>query len=122
MCAAQPSRANRSVGQAIYRVLMSTNIGVCFTVYDLEVDDAEVIGELFEQAVREERLEDDVIVAYRDDEDRATRDVRAVSQELVIFSRFYMWRPKFEESLQRRVTEAVPQAVVSFEWHYPDED
>ncbi|MFF2554971.1 hypothetical protein ACFVUS_28480 [Nocardia sp. NPDC058058] len=100
---------------------MSVNIGVCFSVYDLKVEDAEVIYKLFEKVVKETQLEPEVIIALRDNDD-GTRDVRVVSEQLVVFSRFYEWRPTFEESLQRQVTEAVQSAKVSFEWHYAEED
>ncbi|MFJ9371055.1 hypothetical protein ACIRRA_42525 [Nocardia sp. NPDC101769] len=80
-----------------------------------------MLYKLFEKVVNETRLGPEVIIALRDNDD-GTRDVRVVSEQLVVFSRFYEWRPRLEESLQRQVTEAVPSAKVSFEWHYADED
>ncbi|MET4609460.1 hypothetical protein ABIC28_000430 [Rhodococcus sp. PvR044] len=101
---------------------VTTSIAICFTVYDLPTSDAEVIAQLFEEVLKETQLDSDTIIALRDSEDGTRRDVRVFSEDWVGFSGFYRWRPPFEESLQRRVTEAVPHAKVSFEWDYRDED
>ncbi|MEV0297596.1 hypothetical protein [Nocardia sp. NPDC050710] len=78
---------------------MSTSIALCFTVYGLVPAQADVVSALFEQVVRDERLQHEVLLARNDNND-GTVDVRVSSPAPVGFSRFYSWCESFEERLQ----------------------
>lgn len=100
---------------------MSVNIDIHFGVYSLTAEDATEVYTLFERVIEENQLEREVVISQRENAD-GTHDVDAVSAHPVIFSGFYKWRPTFEETLQRRVAEAIPPAKVVYNWHYPDEE
>ncbi|WP_405164477.1 hypothetical protein OG203_04990 [Nocardia sp. NBC_01499] len=100
---------------------MSTSIEVGFSVCGLSPEHAQAVLGLFERVVRDERFEHDVDVVRRDSHVGSV-DVRVVSLRPVIFSRFYLWRPAFEERLQREVSGLVPGVDVSFEWDYPEQE
>jgi hypothetical protein len=98
---------------------VSTSIEVGFSVYGLSHEQAQAVLGLFERVVRAEGFEGYVDVIQCDGL-MGGADVRVISLEPVIFSRFYIWCPKFEERLQQEVGRLVSGAEVSFEWDYPE--
>ncbi|MFJ4654715.1 TY-Chap domain-containing protein [Nocardia sp. NPDC088792] len=101
---------------------MSISVDVCFTVYGLSPGHAEAVAALFEQVMREERLENEAVLIQRDSVIGAGVDVRVESPDPVIFSGFSRWQDDFEPQLQRRVEQVAPGAKVEFEWEFSSEE
>ncbi|MET9490063.1 hypothetical protein [Nocardia sp. NPDC006630] len=80
---------------------------------------ADLVSDLFEQFVREQRFEREIALT-RDVNRDGTVCVQVKSPDSVIFSSNWS-QGAFEQRLQSQVDERIPGATVWFEWGYPDE-
>lgn len=109
-----------TVGARRYGRFVSVNIDVSLTIRGLR-DERERAGvtALMVDVLDAERMGDAVFIALTEEGDDLC--VEAESNSPVVFSRFYLWREGFEQTLTRRVVALVPHADVCFGWGYPDD-
>ncbi|WP_406193739.1 hypothetical protein OH807_03485 [Kitasatospora sp. NBC_01560] len=100
---------------------MSVNIDLHLSVSGLaDQDEAEQVLGALAGLLREEGIEDEVPIGWVDD--RGEYFVTGESRYALSISRFYRWRPAFEEAVARVVGDAVPAAKPTVTWGYPDEE
>ncbi|MFI5531807.1 hypothetical protein ACIA8O_25070 [Kitasatospora sp. NPDC051853] len=100
---------------------MSVNIDLHFTVSRLaDPAQAEAVAASIGELLRDEGFE--AQISYGAVRDNGVDYVSGESKFPISISGFGRWQPYFESSFGAAVAEAAPDAEVSIDWGYPDEE
>ncbi|WP_405363166.1 hypothetical protein OG535_36960 [Kitasatospora sp. NBC_00085] len=100
---------------------MSVNIDLHLSIGNLgSREEAERVLHALVGLLREEGIEDEVPIGWV--EDRGEFFLTGESSYPLIITRFYRWRPMFEEAVARVVGDAAAAAKATVTWGYPDEE